>query len=184
MVEHAPEERGVGCSIHPFGTNMVEFFTDRFETIRIFLSNQSFDITEITEIFSWYFWTDPYIAPRNSYALLMIFISVATIAGLIIWRRILLKKHSQIPVYDFPINQLINIIVFLVIIIPTYWFFRSQQLQYLSSKIVILSVIVTTVLWLAWIIAHIRITIPKKKVAYLEKERFFRYLPKRKKARN
>jgi hypothetical protein len=45
---------------------------------------------------------------------------------------------------------------------------------------VILISLIVTVGWVAWIVVHLRKTASAKREAYLEKERFFRYLPKSK----
>ena len=163
---------------------MKEFFTSRFQTISDYFSTQSFSLQKIGSIFSWDFWTETNINPGSTYTAPLLIITALIIVGLVIWRRILKKRHGETPVYQWPINQLANIIALLAIMAPSYWFFRSQELSYLSSRLVVLITLLVTIGWLGWVVFHLVRQLPAKRVAYLEKERFFRYLPKSKKVRN
>ncbi|MEX1051924.1 MAG: hypothetical protein WEC83_00875 [Patescibacteria group bacterium] len=163
---------------------MSDFFTSRFQTISDYFGSQSFSLGNFGNLFSWDFWTEANIDPSSQYTAATLLLTIAIIAGLIIWRRILKKRHATTPVYDWPINQLTNMIALLVIITPSYWFFRSQQLAYLSSRLVVLTTLLITMGWLGWVIFRLIRTVPGNRAAYLEKERFFRYLPKSKKMKN
>ncbi len=163
---------------------MKDFFTSRFQTISNYLATQSFSLRDFGNVFSWDFWTESSIEPISDYTAALLILVIMLIVGLVIWRKILKKRQAETPIYDWPINQLANIVAFLVIMTPSYWFFRSQQLAYLSSRLVVLITLIVTIGWLGWVVFHMVRQLPAKRVAYLEKERFFRYLPKSKKARN
>lgn len=186
MVEHALEERGVVSSILTFGTknNMINFFTTRFQTITDYFSTQSLSFEKFTNLFSWDFWTESFIGPTSEYTVLVLLFVALVIVGLFVWKKALKKRQLEAPVYDWEINQIINIIIFVIIMTFSYIFFRSQELPYLSSRSIVLISFVVTGLWAVWIIARINKKIRNERVAYLEKERFSRYIPKKKKARN
>ncbi|MEX2012179.1 MAG: hypothetical protein WD544_00560 [Patescibacteria group bacterium] len=160
---------------------MKDFFTSRFQTITDYFSAQSFAIKNVGQYFSGDFWTESGLPAHSQYTALSLIIIAAVITGLIIWRRILKKRHAVTPVHSWSLNQLTNVIIFVVMVTLSYWFFRSQSLAYLSSRTVILLGIITVLLWIAWVIFRIIRTESSNRVAYLEKERFFRYLPKSKK---
>jgi len=159
---------------------MSEFFTSRFQTISSYFSTQSFGFGDFGNFFSWDFWTERNLFPSSTYTLLVLIAVNLLIISLFVWRKNLKKKQRDIPVYDWPLNQLVNLIIFIIIMTLSYWFFRSQQLAYLSSRLVVLATLVVVIAWIAWIIYYIYRTARSKREAYLEKERFFRYLPKSK----
>lgn len=163
---------------------MKDFFTSRFQTISDYLATQSFSLRNFGNVFSWDFWTESGIDPTSQYTAVLLILVIFLVFGLIIWRKIFKKRQAETPVYDWPINQLANIIALVVIMAPSYWFFRSQQLAYLSSRLVILITTLITLGWLGWVVFYLVRTVPTKRVTYLEKERFFRYLPKSKKGKN
>ncbi len=135
-------------------------------------------------LFSWEFWTEANIDPESEYTAIVLMFAITLIAGLILWRRILKKRNTDIPVYDWPVNQLSSIITLLIIMVPSYWFFRAQQLSYLSSRLVVLITFLVVLGWIGWVVFYLVRQAPAKREAYLEKERFFRYLPKSKKGKN
>ena len=105
------------------------------------------------------------------------------IIGLIIWKTLLKKRQLEAPIYEWEMNQVVNVIVFIIIVSLSYLFFRSQELPYLSSRSVVLVSLLVTGVWTLWISIRLKKKINNERVAYLEKERFSRYIPKKKKAR-
>ena len=184
MVEHAPEERGVVSSILTFGTKMIDFFSTRFQTIADYFSAQTFSFKNFSDLFNWDFWTESFIGPTSEYTAVVLLFILVTIIGLIFWRKLMKKRHLEAPLYEWEMNQVINIIIFIVIITFSYLFFRSQLLPYLSSRLVVLISLIVMTLWTIWIFIRLKKKVANERVAYLEKERFSRYIPKKKKARN
>jgi uncharacterized protein YacL len=156
------------------------FFTDRLTTITNYLSTQTYpNLEQWKYIFSWSFWTESYLGPISEYGLVSLISVLAILVILFIWLRRLKRKQRTAPVYDFPVNQITNIIILIIVMSLVYWFFRYQHVAYVSSRLVVLFTFIVTVFWLTLIIVNLRRVIPAKRKAYLEKERFFRYLPKK-----
>ena len=162
---------------------MLDFFSARFQTIKNYFSVQTFSLDGFEKIFSWDFWTEASIGKSSSYTVLVLLIVSIIILGLMLWRLSLKKKQLETPIYDWELNQTINIIIFAVVVSVSYLFFRSQGLAYLSSRLVVLLSFIFTELWITWIIVRLRTKTEAARVAYLEKERFSRYIPKKKKER-
>ena len=159
---------------------MLEFFTSRATTIEDYLSTQMVPTKAWTNIFSWKYWTDGPLSPQTEYSLFSTVVVIALVVILIYWRRKLTKIHKRVPVYEKVNDQIFSLIMFIVIVFFAYAFFRLQSITYLSSRLVLLSALIVTAAWWGIIIYNLKVVIPKKKAAYLEKERFFRYLPKSK----
>jgi hypothetical protein len=162
---------------------MKDFFLSRFTTVNNYFHTQHFPSTDWKNIFHWSYWTESYLPPTTIYSLLTIIVGIIVCAALLTWRSFLKKKQRQTPVYDGPIDQLSNIVFFIIITLLTYAFFRNQSVAYLSSRLVVLGIIAVTLIWLGVVVYQLWKKIPAKQAAYLEKERFFRYLPKRSKER-
>lgn len=160
---------------------MKSFFLERWTTIVGFWGSQALPVFDWRLIFSWDFWTETNLSGQSPYYLAGAVIVAAAIGLLLLWRAILVRRHRQTPVYDWPINHLTNLIVFIVLGLVSYWFFRSQEISYLSSRLVVLSIIAISICWLALIAWRVVRTIPREAERYLERERFIRYIPKRKK---
>lgn len=159
---------------------MKNLFTGRLATIGDFLQTQHFAFGDLKNIFSWSYWTEADIPTSSPYLLLSLVTVIIAVAWLIYWRRRIKVTQEIAPVYEQIINQLANIIAFIIIIGISYIFFRSQAIAYLSSRLVILVALIVIIGWLSWIIYYqLRIT-PAKSRDYLERERFFRYIPKSK----
>lgn len=178
MVEHAPEERGVGCSIHPFGT--MNFFSARFQTIADFFKFQQFPTDWWAGIFSWTYWTDSNLTANSPYFLFFLVVTLLIIGSLVSWQRHLKELQKKVPVYKPVINQIPSIITIIVVMAAFYWFFRAQQIALFSSRLTILITFLVVLGWVSYLIIYLRRTVPAKRAYYLEKERFFRYLPKKK----
>lgn len=163
---------------------MKDFFLTRFTTIHEFMATQHWpSIGDWRQIFSWSFWNESYISATSPYYLLASVFLIVFVLGLLVWRWQLKKAHRVTPIFIGPLNQLLNLIIFIIIISISYLFFRTQQINYLSSRLVVLLSLVITVVWLGWILYYVVGQTPRQRSQYLEKERFFRYLPKKKEKR-
>jgi hypothetical protein len=160
---------------------MKEFFTSRFQTIEDFFSTQKFPTSDWKNIISWDYWTESGLPSSSAYTAVSLAGVVLCIALILFWRAHLKRAHKTAPVYEFEIQQLSSIVTFVVIMSLSYWFFRAQQVAFASSRLVLLATGLTVVVWLAVVIVHLKRNTPKMRTSYLEKERFFRYLPKKRK---
>lgn len=159
---------------------MINFFSDRFTTLSNYFSTQQLPGVEVFKnYFSWSFWTEGYLFPISEYAMVSLAAVVLFLIILILWRRRLKKLQRTAPVYDLPVTQLTNIIILIIIMSPLYAFFRAQQVSYVSSRLVVLTTLLIIFAWLVWITIYLKRIVPVKRKVYLEKERFFRYLPKK-----
>ncbi|HUD20519.1 MAG TPA: hypothetical protein VMQ44_00405 [Candidatus Saccharimonadales bacterium] len=159
---------------------MKDFFSSRFSTITGYLSTQKVPAADVLNIFSWKYWTESNIPPTTIYSLATIIVTLIFLIILGFWRARLKKAQAHAPVYGFVTDQIASIMFFIVVVLVAYAFFRYQQISYLSSRLVILASIFVIVIWLGVIFYYLRFVIPPKRASYLEKERFFRYLPKSK----
>ena len=60
----------------------------------------------------------------------------------------------------------------------TIIFFRQQQIPYLGSRLLLVLLLVTFLIWLGFIIRYWLITLPKEIIQKKQKEKFEKYLPK------
>lgn len=161
---------------------MKQFFLARFETSRNFLASQAFpDGDDLRPLWRWDYWTQDRVAPQSEFILLTIGLLIFVVILLLVWRHRLKRAERSMPIFAWPINQLVNLIIFILVTGLGYWFFRYQGIAYLSSRLVILGALIFFLLWLGIIIGYFLRVVPTKRQLYLEKERFFRYLPKSKK---
>lgn len=160
----------------------MNFFSTRFETIANFFSYQEFPTTWWAGVFSWTYWTDNFLPASSPYTLFFLVVTAATIAGLLTWQKKLKKLRAEMPVnaYELPINHIPSIITLIVVMAISYLFFRSQQIAYFSSRLTILITVAIVIIWTGYLINHLRRRALSERQQYLEKERFFRYLPKKK----
>jgi len=159
---------------------MTTFFTQRFATIKDFIATQQIPNGAYWKgIWSWRFWVDHHFGYQEPYILFFLGLIIIGLALLTLWR-VVLKLRNQRGSYDGAIGALATLIIFNVIITLAYLFFRGQALTYLSSRLVVLASIIVNVVWLGYILYQLKRIIPVKERQELEKERFFRYLPKKK----
>lgn len=159
---------------------MSNFFTSRFATIGNYLDTQRFAWADLKNLFSWSYWSETGLSSQTSYGLATLLFVIALTVGLVFWRRRLKLAQASVPIYEAPINQLANIVAFIIIMAISYAFFRSQAIAYLSSRLVILASLVVIIVWIGWVAFYQRRVAPAKRRNYLERERFFRYIPKSK----
>ncbi len=145
-----------------------------------FLSSQQFPTDWWLGIFSWTYWTDSNLTPQSPYLLFFLIVVILAVAGLVFWQRKLQLLQKQVPVYEHVISQIPSIISLIIVMTLLYWFFRSQQIAIFSSRLVILITFLVALGWVIYLIVYLRRTVPARRAYYLEKERFFRYLPKKK----
>lgn len=159
---------------------MTSFFTERFTTIANYFATQKIPTgAEWQSFFSWSFWTEGYLGPISQYGAVSLAAVIIFLAVIFTWRAILKKRQRVTPVYDLPESQLTNIIILVIIMTPLYAFFRNTEMAYLSSRMVVFFTFLLILFWLVWVVIYLKRIAPSKRKAYLEKERFFRYLPKR-----
>lgn len=158
---------------------MSTFLTNRFATIEQWFSGQKLPGADVQRLFSWSFWVEPNIGPTSEYLAAVVGFVLTTVIILIAWRLALQRAHRRVPVYSTPMSLLTNLIVFITIMTAAYTFFRSQELAYVSSRSIALLTTLLSLAWLGWITWQIKRTVPSARASYLEKERFFRYLPKK-----
>jgi|SRR3989344_7616192 len=156
---------------------MKDYFTSRLATISNYLETQHFAWNDLKNIFSWSYWSEANLPAQTPYGLASLLVILVLLIGLIFWRRRLKIAQVAIPLYDSPINQLANIIAFIIIMAISYAFFRIQVIAYLSSRWVILASLAIVLVWIGWVIYHLVRALPPKRRDYLERERFFRYIP-------
>jgi len=160
---------------------MKEAFLARWQTAHNYFATQSIPWKGGRNIFRWDFWSEGYLSSQSPYYLFTFSLVLVIVFGLLIWRAYLARKNKQIPVYLPAINHLANLAFFLFLNSIFYWFCRVQEIIYLSSRLVVLAVIIVAILWLGYIIFWLIRILPTKKRHYLEKDRFLRYLPKSRK---
>lgn len=159
----------------------MNFFSSRFQTIAEFLSSQQLLPPNFWhDIFSWGYWTESDLDTSSPYALTFTVGFFILLAGLIWWRWRLKKAQAATPVFTLPINQLLNLIWLVIIMSLLYLFFRSQAISYFGSRLVVLVTGLIVVAWIIYLAIYTSRIGRKKRDEYLEKERFFRYLPKKK----
>jgi len=161
---------------------MNNFFSSRFATISDYFSTQRFVWTDLKNIFSWDYWTEAGLPTQTTYSFATFLFVAVLLATLFFWRRRLKALQTKVPIYDGSINQLANIIVFTLVMAFSYAFFRAQAISYLSSRLVVLATLVVIVVWTGWVAVYVLRVAPAKSRQYLERERFFRYIPKKKHA--
>lgn len=159
---------------------MKSFFSSRFATIDQYFSTQHFIIGELKNVFSWSYWTEAGLPSQTPYSLASLLFVAVLIVGLVLWRRRIKAAQTNVPIFETPINQLANIISFIVIMTFSYGFFRAQAIAYLSSRLVVLASLIVIIVWLGWVVFYMLRVAPAKSRDYLERERFFRYIPKKK----
>ena len=158
----------------------MNFFSSRFETIRSYFQTQHFVWADLRNVFSWDYWSESPLLPETPYFFVSWAAIIVVIIALIFWRRRLKAAQTVAPIYDGSINQLANIISFIIIMAVSYSFFRAQAIAYLSSRLVVLASVAIVFGWLGWVIFYLTRRAPAKRRAYLERERYFRYIPKKK----
>lgn len=156
---------------------MNEFFTSRLTTIENFLTTQTFPTKDWLNLFSWDYWTAGPLESFTPYYTFGFGLWLVTLIVLEVWRRKLKKRHQATPVYGTPLIQISNLFYFLLLMVLAYWFFRVQQIDYFSSRLVLGATVLIGLCWLAWILFIIKRRLPLQQQSYLERERFFRYLP-------
>lgn len=134
---------------------------------------------QLQDMTTWKFWRPTGLpAESQSYALIIGLAALAVVL-LIIWAVALSRRDKTIPIYKPIINEVINLIVFIVFTGGAALFFRTQQIQYLSGRLMTLVIFLFSLGWLIRLAWLMRRVYPEKAKEHLEKERFLRYLPKK-----
>ncbi len=163
---------------------MKNFFTSRFATLGDYFSSQQFVWSDFKNLFNWSYWTESSLPPQTPYSLATLLFVIALIVLLVLWHKRLKATQINVPIFESQINQLANIIAFIIVVAISYSFFRSQQIAYLSSRLVVLGSLLVILVWTGWVALYVFRIAPPKRREYLEKERFFRYIPKKKEKRS
>jgi ABC-type xylose transport system permease subunit len=160
---------------------MKEFFIGRFQTIEDFFKTQRLPVKDWVNLLSWEYWTESGLPSSSVYTAFSLGAVSLGVILLLLWRARLKRAHQDVPVYNFEIQQLSSVVAFVVVMSLSYWFFRAQQIAFASSRLVLLVAGLILAVWLVVITVHLKRNVPKMRTGYLEKERFFRYLPKKRK---
>lgn len=163
---------------------MKEQIISRWQTVEQYISNQQLPLAGWRNLFSWDFWTESYLNSQSPYYLTSFLLALIVAILLLAWRFYLARQNKKIPVYETLLGHLGNLVFFLLLGSLFYWFCRTQEIVYLSSRLVILALIVVSLVWLIYIGFWAIRLLPAKKLRYLEKDRYLRYLPKSKKNKN
>lgn len=156
-------------------------FSARFTTIKSFLATQHWPpLSDWKNLFSGSYWGAIFVPASSPYVLLTTIVVIIILAVLIVWYFWAKRMNNQLPIYGQLIAQLPILIIFTAVVSLLYAFFRAQEIQYFSSHLVLLISSLILIVWSGYLIYLLRRVIPAKKQAHLEKERFFRYLPKSK----
>lgn len=142
-----------------------------------FFSNQNWPRFNLSKLTDGDFWLEPVNLVSGQfllfYLLVVLIITAPSVAALIIAKR----RHRQSSIYGRVINHLSNQIVFAVMVGLSYWFFLVQGISYLSSWLVAGVGLLIFIGWLIYLGYLWRRRLPQERELYLEKEKFFRYLP-------
>ncbi len=159
----------------------MNFFSARFTTIKDFLATQHWPTGfELKNLLHWSYYNQ--IPPNQSpFVLLTTVIIVLITAAIFGWWLRTRQLQKQSPVYDLLLDQLPTLLIFIVVVSIFYAFCWAQSIQYLSSPLVLLAAFILVLGWAGFLIFYTWRILPAKLQAHLEKERFFRYLPKKKK---
>ncbi len=157
------------------------FLTDRFNTITNSFQGQLLPNGVFwRSLFSWDFWMGNSIVDFSAYSLFIIIIFVIFIVGMLVWRWRLIRLNKINNFYDSPIYQVTFLTIFFFVTVLIYAFCSLQALPTISSPFVLMGILLVTIIWLMAIIVYTLRVIPQKRRAQLEKERFLRYIPKKK----
>ncbi|MEK7548650.1 MAG: hypothetical protein AAB499_01995 [Patescibacteria group bacterium] len=142
-----------------------------------FFRNQSWPRINLAKLLDGDFWLRPVNLIAAEYFLFYFFAVLIIIVALAVMLSTVKRRHRQVPVYGRVINHLANQIVFVAVVALSYWFFLVQGINYLSSWLVALAGLMILAVWLVYLGYLWRRRLPKERELYLEKEKFFRYLP-------
>lgn len=157
------------------------FFSARLNTIKDFLATQHWPTAaQLKNLVSWSYYTQTPVA-ESSLLLLTTIIIVLAAAAIFGWWWRVRQLQKVTPIYGTLLDQLPTLLIFIVVASLFYGFCWSQSVQYLSSYWVLLVTFLITFGWAAYLAIYSFRVLPAKKRQQLEKERFFRYLPKKKK---
>lgn len=143
-----------------------------------FFEGQNFPTADWANLLKWSYWTESFIGPTSPYTLFAIGLVFAYALLVILLGIKLNRLNSKTPIYGWIRSHLYNSLLFVVVSSTFYWFFRSLEIAYLSSRISMLVIILTLVAWLLYVLIVARRRLSRERSRYLERERFFRYLPK------
>lgn len=85
-----------------------------------------------------------------------------------------IKKNAKV------FNALGNLFIFFSLTSAVIIFFRWQSIPYLGSRFAFMIVLVASLLWLLNILFYIWFELPQKKKLKIEREKFEKYLPRKK----
>ena len=154
-----------------------DFYLSRIATLVYFWQTQNFALSDLKNLFTWGYWTETGLDPFSADYIFAITGLVIFLVLLVIWRAKVKKQELIAPVHQAAINQISNVIVFVIVIAVSYIFFRTESISYLSSRLVLLVAGVVVAGWLGWTGYYQTRIAPVKAREYLERERFFRYIP-------
>jgi hypothetical protein len=159
----------------------MNFLSARFATIKDFLATQHWPTgAQLKNLGDWNYYTQNPVPAESPFLLLAAVIILLTVAGLLIWWWQARQKEKTTPVYGLLLDQLPTLVIFVVAGSIFYAFCWAQSVQYLSSRLFLLAAGLVTLGWVIYLAVYARRVLPGQLQKHLERERFFRYLPKKK----
>ncbi len=156
--------------------------TARLTTVKDFLATQHWPtLFDLKNLWRWSYWSERPVPTDSPYIFITAIVTGLIVAGLLIWWIQLRRLHQKYPVYALLLDQIPTLLIFIVVVSLVYAFCRAQDVQYLSSRLVVLAEFIVSLGWFGYLLFYTARVIPAKRQSHLEKERFFRYLPKSKK---
>ncbi len=155
--------------------------SSRLTTVKDFLATQHRPtLAQLKNLVSWNYYTQNPVPSESPLILLTAIIIIVIVAVIIGWWLRVRQLQKTAPIYNTLLDQLPTLLIFIVAVSIFYAFCWAQSVQYLSSRLVLLSAGLITLGWIFYLVIYCFRVLPVKKRDHLEKERFFRYLPKKK----
>lgn len=104
----------------------------------------------------------------------LLIVFVAFIIGAIV---LIIKQRKMEKIYHKLYAKIISLFMFTSIAGFAYMFFRWQEIPYISSRITLIALLLTFIIWLALILLYKYLTLPKEIKEYKQNKIFEKYLP-------
>ena len=145
------------------------------------LSAKEISWPNFTKLIKWSYLTDPAVSIASPYMSALGYLFIALILIGIIFSVILAKKQKPLPIYNTLRSHVLNLSLWMGIIGLLLVISRYQAIRLLSTRILMLLVLLIILVWGFWIINYIIFVIPKIRQEYINKKNFQKYLPAKKK---
>lgn len=150
-------------------------------TLQAFFHSQVFPPLVFWKVITtWDYWTNPAIINPPRYQLFFILCYIIVIYGLFLWQFILKRNPEKSEINQPIISNIWGIVLFITVLEIVYNFSYAEGIVYFSSRLMILAMAIIVICWIGALIYVLLRVLPKKYQSKLEKERFVKYLPKKK----